>query len=138
VSHTSESRQRTWFEAEITSSRQSSVTKRGLLLAAEIELHAREVGEAGRIMVADQASGVSYGELCAWLSGDRALVRVDEHREWYAREPVPPKGDPVEFDDEDGGSFVEARGATISRQQALTALTHWLATGGMLRTLVWE
>jgi hypothetical protein len=137
VSHKSESRERAWFDAGVTS-RESGIMKRGSLSAAEIELHAREVGEAGWITAADHANGVSYGEFHAWLSGDRALVRIDEHREWYAREPVRPKGDPVEFFDEGEVSFAAPRGATVSREQALAALAHWLATGDMLRTLVWE
>jgi hypothetical protein len=137
VSQRSESRQRTVFDAEIVSS-QSGVTQRGWLSASEIDFHAREVGNAGRIMAAEHANGVSHGEFYAWLSGDRALVRVDEHREWYAHELVRPGGDPVEFYDEDGESFTQSREATISRPQALAALTHWLSTGRMLPALTWE
>jgi hypothetical protein len=125
------------FDAEIASS-QSGIVQRGWLSASEIDFHARAVGNAGRIMAGEHANGVSHGEFHAWLSGDRALVRVDEHREWYAREPVRPTGDPVEFCDEDGDRFTRPREATVSRPRALAALAHWLSTGRMLPALTWE
>lgn len=137
VTQRSETRQRARFDAEIASS-QGCVLRQGCLSASEIEFYAREVGDSGRIMAADHGSAVSHGEIYVWLSSDRAVVRIDEHREWYAREPVLPTGDPVEFYDEHGASFMESRAATISRLQALAALAHWLATGRMLSSLSWE
>lgn len=83
---------------------------------------------------------VSYGDFQIWLAGGRALVRLDEHREWYAIDSVwatsTAAGD-TWFRDSDGTSFLAQAAKRVSRSQAFAALDYWLRTGGKLPSLTW-
>jgi hypothetical protein len=93
------------------------------------------------VTVAHRDGKVSYGEFHLWLSSGRALVRLDEHREWHATDrdgaATGGSGD-VEFRDTDGSAFSASFGETVTRSQALDALAFWLRTGGMLPDLTWS
>jgi hypothetical protein len=39
------------------------------------------------LLVGRHADNASHGDFHVWLAGDRALVRLDEHRDWYATDP---------------------------------------------------
>lgn len=82
-----------------------------------------------------------YDDFYLWLAGDRALLRIDQHREWLASDPAwassAGEGE-MEFSDENGSSFPMPLAETVSRAQALDALAHWLRTGEMLPDLAWR
>lgn len=77
-------------------------------------------------------NGISLGEVLIWMSGPRARLRLDEHREHFAHDPalsydiaVPE----VEFTDEDELNFTWPVHHPVTRDQARQALMHWLASG---------
>ncbi|RJF72363.1 hypothetical protein D3875_13195 [Deinococcus cavernae] len=81
-----------------------------------------------------------------WLNAERAIFRLDEHREHYATDPDvffditqlsetfvnPPEND---FQ---GNTFVEDFHHTVTKAQALAAALHWLDTGEKLESLNWS
>jgi len=82
----------------------------------------------------------SVGDFMFWLVGDRARVRLDLHREWYATDPslahdLPDA--PVTFRDSDGSPYVEPYANTVARAAALEAFWYWLRTGKMDPNLHW-
>jgi hypothetical protein len=80
------------------------------------------------------------GDLICWLAGDRARLRLDLHREWFASDSgLSPDAtnEVVSFRDNDGSEFVESHGDTISRGRALEAFWHWVRTGQMDPGLTW-
>jgi Immunity protein Imm1 len=128
------------FDAEITTIAPVRAVVRDRMGASEVEAAAHAAGTRAYIRVADDADGISHGEFYVWLNGERTVVRLDEHREWYARDPAVEqrtRGE-VQFCDEDGPAFSEPLDNTISRVQAMTALARWLATGEKLPELAWE
>lgn len=136
---TAPSRVRDSFDAEITTTAPVRAVVRIRTGAAGIEAAARAAGRSGYIRVGDHADGISFGEFHVWLSGDRAIVRLDEHRGWYARDPaLRGMSGEIPFHDEDGSVFAEALENTIPRVQAMEALARWLATSEKLPELTWE
>jgi hypothetical protein len=82
----------------------------------------------------------SIGDFMFWLVDDRARVRLDLHREWYATDPsvlheLPTA--PVTFRDSDGSDYVEPYVNTVARAAALEAFWYWLRTGKMDPKLHW-
>ena len=130
------------FEIEITRFEPGLATSRTTTSdAGEAELAVRlGAREACVILVARHDGAISRGELHVWLAGGRALVRLDEHREWYATDPAwsasaaPPEW---EFRDSDGTSFSAPTSETVSRSQAMDVLTFWPRAGEMLPGLTW-
>jgi hypothetical protein len=117
----------------------ASVTTTGS--AAEVARVVRaDVCEPCVVLVAHHDGAVSRGEFHIWLAAGRALVRLDEHREWHAMDPAwaefAADGD-AWFRDSDGTNFPAQAAETISRSQAIDVLAFWLATGQMLPTLTW-
>lgn len=92
------------------------------------------------LLVGRHERNITRGDFHIWLSGDRALVRVDEHREWFAIDPArvasATAGD-TWFTDSDGTTFPAQNAETVSRSQAFEALDCWLRTGGRLPSLTW-
>lgn len=92
------------------------------------------------LLVGRHEANVSRGDFHLWLAADRALVRLDEHREWRAMDPAwlaSAAGGDTGFRDADGTPFPAQAAETLSRSQAFEALEHWLRTGEMLPRLVW-
>lgn len=92
------------------------------------------------LLVARHGGRVSHGDFNIWLAGDRALVRLDEHREWHAMDPAPgasAAGGDTWFRDSDGAAFPAQAAETVARSQALEALDDWLRTGEMSPALTW-
>lgn len=91
------------------------------------------------LLVGRHEGSLSYGDFHIWLAGDRAVVRLDEHREWFAMDPAQvasTAGGDVWFRDSDG-AFPAQDAETVSRPRAFEALDHWLRTGEMLPSLTW-
>jgi hypothetical protein len=113
------------------------------------ELTPEAVGDAVReaalapaayVLVSDLAARAA-GDFIVWLAGDRARVRLDLHREWYATRPGATPGSVetlVPFRDSDGSEFHERLADTVSRDQAVEAFFHWLRTGEMDPALAWK
>jgi hypothetical protein len=81
----------------------------------------------------------SYGNFQAWFCGNRALVRLDEHREHYATSPYPPSSGPAEIEFEDWiSNFNMPSTSTVSLQEASQAFVHWMTTGEMIGSLEWS
>jgi hypothetical protein len=92
------------------------------------------------LLVARHEANVSRGDFYIWLQGDRALVRLDEHREWFAMDPAraaSTSGSDAWFTDSEGTMFPAQDAETLARSQAFQALDHWLRTGEMLPGLTW-
>jgi hypothetical protein len=125
----------TRFEPELATSRTTTSD------AGEAELAVRTgAGEACVILVARHDGAISLGELHVWLAAGRALLRVDEHREWYATDPAwsaSAASPESEFRDSDGTSFSTPTSETVSQSQALDAMAFWLRAGEMLPDLTW-
>jgi len=95
-------------------------------------------GSRCAVHVRHQDEVAAHTELYLWLSGDRARVRVDEHREWYATDPA--AGASVaeaEFTAADGSVFQARLEETVSRQQAMVALADWLDGEEKTSLLTW-
>lgn len=133
---------RTWtFELQIT---------RCVPDVVEEHLAARDADEADAmvraradacLVLATQRDGERYGDdFYVWLAGDRALLRRDEHREWYATDPawIASAGSGEAWFADSDGPFPVQAAETVSRAQALEALGYWLRTGGLLPSLTWE
>ncbi len=92
------------------------------------------------IFVAHVTNHVDYGNFYAWCNDDLAHVRLDEHREHYASDPLRASSSspPVQFQDEDGESFEVSPSQVISRAQAMEALHCWLTSGSKLSSLSWS
>lgn len=92
------------------------------------------------LLIGCQTGEVSYGDFHVWLAGDRALLRLDGHREWHATDPAHDASDaarPVEFRAPDGTCFSAPRAGTVTRSGAFEALSSWLRTGEMPPGLLW-
>lgn len=131
------------FEIEITRFRPEPVTSRTTASSAGgADAAVRTAADADAcVLVAWSKGEVSLGEMHIWLANDRALVRLDEHRDWHASGPATlasaPAGD-VWFRDSDGAQFPAQAAETVSRALAFEALGHWLCTGEMVPNLVWN
>lgn len=90
------------------------------------------------LLVGRHEGNVNWGDFHLWLAGDRALTRLDQHREWRAMDPArvaSAAGGDTWFRDSDGTAFPAQHPETISRSQAFEALAFWLHTGDMLPAL---
>lgn len=99
-----------------------------------------DAGEPCVVLVARHDGAVSRGEFHIWLSAGRALVRLDEHREWHAMDSAWPEfaaGGDAWFSDSNGTAFPAQAAETVSRSHAMDALAFWLQTGQMLPSLTW-
>jgi hypothetical protein len=92
------------------------------------------------IFVAHIINHVDHGNFYVWCNDDIAHVRLDEHREHYASDPLRASfsGAPVQFRGEDGESFQVSSPQIVSRAQATEALHCWLASGSKLSSLSWS
>jgi hypothetical protein len=100
--------------------------------AAEADLHF--------LMVADIRDRVDHGNFLVWLNGDRAFVRLDEHREHYATDPLirDRRYGVVRFGAGADDGFEVPFAESVSRKQALQALELWLRTGHRSPELEWS
>ncbi len=132
---------RTWtFEIEITRCAPEPVREFGTAGDAdEADAMVRAHADVCFVMLT-QRDGERYGDdFYVWFAGDRAVVRRDEHRERYAVDPAWAASAPdtvIEFREVEG-AFSARAAETVSRSQALEALTYWLRTGEMLPALTW-
>lgn len=91
------------------------------------------------VVVAASESEVDLGNFILWLSGERALVRLDEHREHFASSPnIDGRNSPIVFRDDDGSSFSVAVERTVARQDAVAALRFWLSSQARTASLNWD
>jgi hypothetical protein len=129
------------FDLEITCRAPEAVTEHlSARDAAQAEATVRARADALCCVLATRRDGERYGDdFYVWLADDRALLRRDEHREWYAHDParVSAAGE-TWFTDADGSLFPAQNGETVSRAQALDALSFWLRTGNLLPGLAWS
>ncbi|MBB4634291.1 Imm1 family immunity protein [Longimicrobium terrae] len=132
-----------FYDVEITTFASGLHTSRAVVhTAGEAWAAAREAEalNACVLLVGCQTRDVSYGDFHVWLAGDRAFLRLDEHREWYARGSALDQSNaesPVEFRTLDGTYFSVPRADTVTRSQAFEALDSWLQTGEMPPSLHW-
>ncbi|MBL9082812.1 MAG: hypothetical protein JNK76_13445 [Planctomycetales bacterium] len=80
-------------------------------------------------------------DLLCWFAGDRARLRLDFHREFYAADPnlrSTVLQEPVTFCDEYGEKFTTPYSDTISKRQAIEAFEHWARIGGADLSLSWQ
>lgn len=130
------------YEIEITRFAPAPVTSvmtTGSAAKAERVVWA-DATESCLVLVARYHGAVSRGELHVWLSAGRALVRLDEHRDWHATDSAwaeSAAGGDAWFTDSDGATFRAQAAETISQPQAMDALVFWLQTGQMLPGLTW-
>lgn len=131
------------YDIEITDFTLGARTSRTIVGTAEDAWEAACAARAGDesvLLVARRDATVSYGDFHIWLAGDRALVRLDEHREWFGIDAdcaaTASAGD-IWFRDSDGASFPAQRAEAVARSQAFEALDYWLRTGKMLPSLNW-
>lgn len=97
----------------------ASVTTTGIAAEAERVVRA-DVCDPCVVLVAHHDGAVSRGEFHIWLSVGRALVRLDEHREWHAMDPAWAEfaaGGDAWFRDSDGTTFRAQAAEAISRSQ---------------------
>jgi hypothetical protein len=89
------------------------------------------------IMAIDETRHVDHGNFIVLLNSDRAFLRLWEHREFVARDPSlsDRANSVISFKDEDGEAFPVPFADTVSRSQAIEALTVWLATGDKISKL---
>ena len=76
-----------------------------------------------------------------WWGDERARVRVDGERDWYAsgtRTPEDPAQPLVAFTDVGGAPFVLPWAATLSRDEAHEALVYWLGCEERTPRLHWS
>lgn len=130
------------FDVEITRFAPEPVVRRTAGVDADTAVAlVRAAGEEPCVVLVTQLTVRGAGEdFYLWLAADRAIVRRDAHREWYAREraTAPGSGDvEIPFIDDDGSSFAEPASNTVSRADALSALAYWLRTGELTPTLGW-
>lgn len=89
----------------------------------------------------DPSRNVSVGYFWLWLDGaGMARVRLDEHREHFARDPARAgmSGEIDGFLDGDGGVYAVAAADAITAIQAQQALECWLETGEWWPELTWS
>jgi hypothetical protein len=104
---------------------------------AEAIVHAN-AGGVCCVLLAQRAGDQLVDDFYCWFSADRAFLRRDEHREWYATDLAMAAADgEVEFRDEHG-PVPEPLSQTVSRSQAFEAVAYWLRTGELLPTLTWK
>ena len=131
-----------FYDIEITTFTPDLHTSRTVVDTAEeawAAARAAETIDDCVLLVGCHTQEVSYGDFYIWLAGDRASVRLDEHRDWYASDPAwVASAAPMDtwFRDADG-PFPAQNAETISRAQAFEALEYWLQTGKMLPSLTW-
>jgi hypothetical protein len=107
----------------------ASVTTTGIAAEAERVVRA-DAGEPCVVLVAHHDGAASRGEFHIWLSAGRALVRLDEHREWHAMEPAWAEftaGGDAWFRDSDGTEFPAQAAETISRSRAMDEVNSVIA-----------
>ena len=85
------------------------------------------------------ADGADWGHFLLLLSGERALVHLMEGPCVSARDPSlgAPAASSVKFQDDAGFWHEVPFTGTISQQQGLRALRHWLPRGEKLPELEW-
>lgn len=108
--------------------------------AEEVLETIREVNDLPTFYAVNHREGRwSLGFFMVWFSGDRALVRLDEHREHYATDPSLKNSDADEiiFDDATE-TFTWRRDETVTREQAQAAFSYWLRTGTQIKSLAWS
>src|SRR5579859_6282536 len=92
------------------------------------------------IFVAHIVDDVDYGNFYVWYNEDLAFVRLDEHREHYASDPLRTSsaGPSNQFQDEDNELFEVLPSQVVGRAQAAEALHCWLTSGSKLSSLSWS
>ena len=95
---------------------------------------------AAVIFVADIRDHIDHGNFYVWWSAGQAYVRLDEHREHYARyrDTATIRQGEAMFLDEDGASFSVLPADIVSVSSAKEALVHWLLTGRATDALIWS
>lgn len=131
------------YDIEITDFAPAARTSRTLVSTAEdawIAARAAEALDPCVLLVGRHEDNVSSGDFHIWLASDRALARLDEHREQYAMDTARAAsmaGGDTWFRDSEGTMFPAQQAETLSRSQAFQALGYWLRTGEMLPSLTW-
>lgn len=130
------------YEIEITRIEPQPITTRTTTSSAsEAEaLVRRGAGDPCVVTVAHHEGEISVGEFRIWMASGRAVVRLDEHRDWYAADSeaaAPDSEREMTFIDDDGSFFDAPASGTVSQSQALDALGFWLGTRKKLPTLTW-
>ena len=91
------------------------------------------------VLIGQSKGGVSFGDFMIWFAGQRAYVRLDEHREHIASEANPLMGKPkVSFRDTDGSSFEVSWEETVPRESAIRALLAWLPSRKKSTEFNWD
>ncbi|WP_146009539.1 hypothetical protein [Deinococcus planocerae] len=107
---------------------------------AEVLEAIQPVGDPPTFYAFNRVKGrLSLSFFMVWFSGDRALVRLDKHREHYATDSALGTSDADEVIFDDGTEvFTRRWDETVTREQAQAAFSHWLTTGGRLESLAWS
>jgi hypothetical protein len=128
------------FDIEITACQPEPVTN-SLTARNPHEAYMAVLARLGvrcAVRVFHQDRQATHTDFFLWVADDRARVRVDEHREWYATDPkLAPTEGTVEFADRDGSLFSVPMNETVSRQQAMVALADWLDGEEKTSLLTW-
>jgi hypothetical protein len=93
------------------------------------------------LVVCAISDNVDYGNFILYLnSRGRACLRLDEHRDHYARQEmaIPQSQPEVFFRYEDGSPFSVPHTDTVPRALAIAALPYWLPSQKQDPTLIWD
>jgi hypothetical protein len=93
------------------------------------------------LVVCAISDNVDYGNFIVFLNSQgRARVRLDEHRDHYARQEmtIPQSQTEVFFRYEDGSPFSVPYTETLPRARAIAALLYWLPSQRHDPTLIWD
>ena len=125
------------FDVEVESFRPAtSPIRRTAVPVTEVPALLRPLRDAERAALLVGRRGGD--DLYVWISGARARVRLDQHREWYATEQGDPDGPEVEFEESPGVTFMQPFAATVSREHAWAAVDHFISVEQPLPALVWR
>ena len=91
------------------------------------------------MLVAALGQGVDHGNFLIWGNGQKAIVKLQEHRDFMAIHSENGEDESaVMFFDSDGSDFTEQMCNTIRHDAAIDALLYWLQSMERTPDLIWR
>jgi hypothetical protein len=132
-----------FFELELTSLEPTRVTReRRIKTVKGLDRALASFRSAAQLVVgltAVDPDGCDMGSFWLFLNGDRAWIHLTEGACFTARDPAAPRRTRavMGFHDDGGNTHRVRLHDTVSRDQGLRALRHWLPQGERLPELSW-